>query len=261
MHKMIFCLPLLLAAAPAAAQDRDFCADRPGLGTPACTLAPGQAMIEVGLAGWDHLSDPYSVEDDLTFGDALLRVGLDPRTEVQIGLGGYASNRLRDRASGLIVRTRGAGDVTIALRRGIAGPNGPVALHVFATLPTGAKGIGAGDWSGGVLLPADLSLPNGFELDLTPELDLVPNSSGSGHHAAWGGVVGVSHDLGRKVSVEAELAAWRDEDPAGASTDARAAISLAWQVSPSWQLDFEADHGLTSTAPRHSLAVGFAHRF
>lgn len=261
MHKMMLCLPMLLAAVPAAAQDRDFCADRPGLGTPACTMAPGQAMIEVGLASWDHLSDPSSVEDDLTFGDALLRVGLDPRTELQVGLGGYASNRLRDRTSGLIARTRGAGDVTLALQRGIAGPNGPVAVQVFATLPTGAKGIGAGDWSVGVLVPAGFNLPNGFELDLTPEFDLEPDSSGSGHHVLWGGVVGVSHGLGRKMSAAAELAAWRDADPAGASTDARAALSLAWQVGPDWQLDFEADHGLTSSAPRHSLIVGFAHRF
>jgi len=45
-------LPLaLLAAAPAMAQDkqRDFCPDRPGLGTPPCTFDPGHGDIEVGL--------------------------------------------------------------------------------------------------------------------------------------------------------------------------------------------------------------------
>ena len=48
-------LALLPLAAHAA--EREFCANRPGLGTPACTLAPGSAMVELGIAAWDHTSD------------------------------------------------------------------------------------------------------------------------------------------------------------------------------------------------------------
>lgn len=46
--------PLLTAfallAVPVAAQDRPFCANRPGLGTPVCTLSPGTGQLETGLA-------------------------------------------------------------------------------------------------------------------------------------------------------------------------------------------------------------------
>ena len=87
------------AATSAYAEDRDFCADRPGRGTPACTLSPGEVMLETGVVSLDHDADAQSATDTLTFADTLVRVGVDERTEVQIGLTGYAHARSRDRAS------------------------------------------------------------------------------------------------------------------------------------------------------------------
>jgi hypothetical protein len=259
--RRLIALSLSLCAAPAAAQDADFCADRPGLGTPACTMPAGQVMAELGVAGWDHSADPATVEDDLTYGDLLVRLGIDDRTEVEVGFGGYGTVRSRDRFSGNLSRSHGLGDVSIAVRRSVSGPGGPVALHVYATLPTGADGIGAGDWSAGALLPIDLNLPAGFEIDLTPEVDAAVDASGHGRHLAWGGVAGLAHPAGRNLSLEAEIGAWRDNDPAGHATDVRAALSLAWQAGKDWQIDLEGDAGLSAAAPRHSLLIGMARRF
>ena len=261
MRCFLLALPLVLIAVPTAAKADDFCADRPGLGTPACTMPTGQVMAEVGLLGWDHLADPSSVEDDLTYGDLLVRVGLDDRTELQVGLGGYSANRSRDRLSGGLTRQSGLGDLSLGLRRSLSGPGGPVALQVTVTMPSGHSGIGAGDWGASALLPMGVELPAGFEFDVTPEVDAAVNASGSGRHLAWGGVAGLGHAVGTKVSMEAEIGAWRDNDPAGHATDARGALSLAWQAGKDWQLDLEGDVGLTAAAPRHSLMVGIAHRF
>jgi len=253
------CLSLALGFAPqiAHAEDRDFCANRPGLGTPACTLAPGRAMIEVGLAGWDHTSDSASVEDEVTLGDALLRVGVTETTEVQIGLASHVIDRSRDRVTGVVMRDAGIGDGTFAVRQSLSGPNGKVALQAFVTAPL----RGGGPASFGMLLPAGFDLPSGFEIDFTPEVDLAANESGNGHHLAWGGVVGLSHPLGKQVSLTGEVAAFRDEDPTGHSTDARVAGSIAWQVGEHFQLDFEADAGLSSGAPDRSLLFGLAWQF
>ncbi|MBW8755244.1 MAG: transporter [Sphingomonadales bacterium] len=250
-----------LSATAAQAEERDFCADRPGLGTPACTLAPGSAMVELGIGAWDHTTDAASVEDDVTLGDVLLRVGVTETTEVQIGVTGHVVQRSRDRASGSVDRVAGMGDGTLAIRQSLSGANGPVAIEVFAAAPLGKPPIGAGQWSGGILLPAGFTLPSGFELDFTPELDVTANGSGPGHHLAWGGVAGLSHGLGRQVTLTGEVAAFRDEDPGGHSTDARVAGSFAWQVSGHFQLDFEADAGLTAGAPDRSLALGLAWQF
>ena len=47
----ILAAALLASAAPAGAEGlRDFCPDRPGLGTPPCTMDPGHFDVELGLA-------------------------------------------------------------------------------------------------------------------------------------------------------------------------------------------------------------------
>lgn len=260
MRSLPLCLPvvlLALLAAPALAQDRDFCANRPGLGTPPCTLAPGSTMIETGVAEWDHSADPGSVDDSITFGDLLLRVGVSQSAELQFGLTSYTHDRVRDRASGLVARSSDVGDAWVAVRRGIAGPNGPVAIEAFASAPADHPGR----WSAGVLLPASVDLPAGFQFALTPEIDLAADAGGGGRHVAYGGVVGLSHALAATVSLAGELAAFEDADPAGHSLDARFAASLAWQATPRLQLDVEADAGLSAGAPDTALMIGFADRF
>ncbi|MDE2596375.1 MAG: transporter [Sphingomonadales bacterium] len=258
-------LRLLIAAItlalphPACAQERDFCASRPGLGTPACTMAPGTLMVETGIAGWEHTRDSSSAEDNVTLGDFLLRLGVSDRTELQLGFGGWQHQRVHDSTG--VSSGHGIGDILLGFRHGLAGPNGPVAVQGFITLPTGTGTATAGDWGAGLLLSAGKNLPGGFEIDVTPEIDAAVNGSGKGRHLAWGGVLGLSHPLGQSVSLTGELAAFRDQDPDGASTDARAALSLAWQAGRNVQFDLEADAGLANGAPRRALLVGFARRF
>ncbi|HSQ95563.1 MAG TPA: transporter [Croceibacterium sp.] len=246
-----------LLATPALAQERDFCANRPGLGTPPCTLAPGSAMIETGVAEWDHSADAASTDDSTTFGDLLLRVGVSQGAEVQFGLTSFTHDRVRNRATGVVVHSSNVGDALVAVRQGIAGPNGPVAIETFVSAPADHPG----HWSAGVLLPASVDLPAGFQFALTPEIDLAADAGGGGRHLAYGGVLGLSHALAATVSVAGELAAFEDADPAGRSLDARLAASLAWQATPRLQLDVEADAGLSAGAPDTALMIGFAERF
>jgi hypothetical protein len=260
-------LPALLVAVAALlpcaahAEEREFCADRPGLGTSACTLAPGDAMVEIGLAAWDHSRDAGSIEDDVTAGDLLVRVGVGETTEIHLGFTGYARQRVRDRTGSGVTRISGVGDVTLAVRQGLAGGNGPVAIQAFVTLPTAKDALGVGRLSGGVLLPVDIDLPGDLELGLTPELDIIPDTKRDGRHVAWGGVVGLAHPLGESLSLSGEVGVFRDDDPDEASTDARFAAALAWQVAERVQVDFEVDAGLSAAAPDRTLALGLAWRF
>lgn len=245
--------------APARAEERDFCADRPGLGTPACTVAPGEAMVEVGLGEWDHTTSTDAVNDVVTIGQVDLRLGLTQRSEVLLGFGGWTHQR--DRAGGAIAAAAGTGDITIGIKRGLAGPDGPFAVQAFVTLPAG-KGPGtAGDWGAGAVLPVNLTLPHGFEFDLTPEIDAAVNASGSGRHLAYGSVFGLSHPLGGAAAIAAEVSLSRDLDPAGKETQALAALSLAWQAGPRFQIDLEGDCRLAGSEPDHALMIGFARRF
>lgn len=248
-------------AAQAHAGDREFCAERPGQTTPPCTLEPGRAMIETGIAGWTRESDPASHTDTLSLGSSLLRLGLTSRFEAQVGWTPLGISWQRDLASGALTRTASGGDATLGFIYGLAGADSPVALQGFVSLPTGGRAIGAGDWGAGLRLPVAVELGGGAQLGLTPEIDAAVNASGSGRHLAYGGAAGIGLPLTGKLTLGLDLALFRDEDPDEATTLATSGASLAWQVGANTQLDVGGTLGLNSASPDATLYLGVAHRF
>ena len=171
--------PLLLAAGTARAEElRDFCPDRPGLGTPACTMDRGHVAVELGLGDWTLTRQSGEREDDIATGDLLVRYGLASSLEMQIGWTAYT--HVRTRSGNVVARNGGTGDVFVALRQNLHDPDGSgfsIAVMPYATLPTGSHGIGAGDWGAGMLVPISYELPHGLALDLTAEADAADRKS------------------------------------------------------------------------------------
>jgi len=265
MLRSIWLFAAVAAAVPtlAAEERRDLCPDRPGLGTPACTIDAGAVMLEVGMAGWalDRTAD--SRTDAFTFGDALLRAGLTPSLEVQLGWTMLGHVRERDRATGDVTRRTRIGDVTLALRQNLSNPDGSgfsVALMPYATLPLGGEGVGAGDWGAGMIVPVSFEL-GALSLGFTPHVDSAVDSDGRGRHTAYGSVAGVGVGLSDDVSMAAEVSLTRDRDPGGHTTEALAGLSAGWQPGPDSQWDVGANVGLNRDSPDIELYFGFARRF
>lgn len=261
---------LLLAAAAAAAPTfadeggrRALCPDRPGLGTPACTVDPGALVLEVGLADWtlDRTADTRT--DSWSFGDALLRAGLTPSLEVQFGWTMLGHVRARDRVAGTVASRTRTGDVRLALRQNLHNPDGSgfsLALMPYATLPLGGEGVGAGDWGAGLIVPASVEL-GALSLGLTPHIAAAVDGDGDGRHLAYGSVVGIGFGVSDDVSIAAELSLTRDRDPGGHSSEALAGLSAGWQPDADSQWDMGANVGLNRDSPDVQLYLGFARRF
>ena len=252
----------VLSGVAQADELRDFCADRPGNGTPACTMDPGHLMLEVGLVDWTRDRQDTARTDTWTAGDILLRYGVGESTELQLGWTAYGEVHTRD--TGLDDRISGSGDVLIALRQNLQNPDGSgvsVALMPFLTLPTGGEAIGAGKWSGGLVLPVGIDLGGDFSLGLTAELDATPNSERGGHHAAYAGTIGLGIPLTGSLGASLELTASRDLDPAGHSQERAAAVSFAWEVSDDIQLDLGSNFGLNRQTADAEVYAGIARRF
>ncbi|MGN6357443.1 MAG: transporter [Novosphingobium sp.] len=252
----------LAACAPlsAHAEEREFCAERPGQTTPPCTLERGRAMIETGIAQWTRESDPTLRTDTLTLGSSTLRLGLASRLEAQVGWTPLGIVWEHDTASGNTARRTSGGDATLGLTYGLAGANGPVALQGFVSLPTGGAALGTGDWGAGLRLPAAVEL-GGVEVGLTPEIDAAVNGSGSGRHLAYGGAAGVGVPLAERLQLGIDVALFRDEDPEGASILANVGASLAWQAGANTQFDVGGTVGLNAASPDAALYFGIARRF
>ena len=253
----------VMASCAHAETQRDLCADRPGLGTPACTVMPGQVIVEAGIADWTLARQSSSRTDAVQAAQLLLRAGLADHLEVQIGWNGYGHIRTRD-ALGNVTAANGAGDMRIALKRNLMNPDGSgtsLAIMPYVTLPVGKSSVGAGDWGVGMILPASVSLAHGIGLALTPEIDAAVNQSGSGRHLAFGSVAGVSLPLIRNISLTTELSWFRDNDPSDHSNHLLSGMSLAWQPSKAFQLDIGANLRLGGNAANQEIYFGIARRF
>ena len=254
----------LVVGVPADAQERrDLCPDRPGLGTPACTVDEGDIVFELGIGDWTRDRNGSVRTDAIVAGDALLRVGLTSSLEAQIGWTAVGRVRERDRALGTVATQTGVGDVTIALRQNLRNPDGSgfsVAAMPYVMLPVGGQAIGAGDWGAGLLLPASVELGS-VSLGLTPQVAAATDGDGKGLHLAYGASAGVGFDVTDNLSMAVELAAVRDRDPAGHVTELLGGISAGWQVGDDSQWDIGANIGLNQDSPDMQLYLGFVQRF
>ena len=258
---------VLTTAAPAVADDaaRDFCADRPGNGTPTCVLDQGRVQLEMGVADASFSHSAGVHEDSLSLGATEMRAGLTGTMEAQLSWAPYTSIHDHDTATGARSHADGIGDVTLALRQSLRNPDGSgfsVALQPFVTAPTGDKDIGASEWQGGLILPLSLELESGLSLSVSPEIDVLPGADGHGSHAGWGGAAGVSAEIGT-VTTGAEIWLGVDDDPAGRQTQASFDLTAAWapEALYDFQIDVGLNLGLTHDTPGIEIAAGIARRF
>lgn len=260
---------LLLAIAAllpetAWAQEREFCPDRPGIGTPACTMSPGRTSLEVGLASWTLDRNSDEREDSFLFGDTLIRRGIAEHAEVQVGLTMLGTARTRDRTSGEISRQTTVGDLTVALRRNIQNPDGDgfsLALMPFVTVPVGKSPIASDRWAAGVLVPSTFALSDAVSLEATTEFDAEPDEEGHGRHFAASEVLGATFALTKALSATAEYQVLVDLDPDDKHVEHLSGLSLGWMPSERLQLDIGANFALDHDAPDAEVYLGFARYF
>jgi hypothetical protein len=253
---------LALGCAPARAEGRDFCPDRPGLNAPPCIIDTGRVAVEVSVVDWTRDRQGGARADTVLVGDTLVRAGLTDTVEALFGWTAYGHVRVRQGAA--VTKESGVGDVSLGLKANLRNPDGSgasVAVQAYATLPTGGRAIGAGTWSAGVLLPVSFDLGRGLSFVATPELDAAANQSGSGRHLAWGSAAGLELDLSDDVTLAGEVQIIRDRDPGGRTTQALSEASLAWQPGPDTQLDIGVVAGLNRDSPDVEVIAGIARRF
>lgn len=256
-------LVALALAGGARAQERDFCPDRPGKGSPPCVLDKGRFQVEVSAADatFDR-NDGISVRD-VAYGGLELRLGLTSTVEGQLAWTPH--ERVRTKDHGVVSTSSGASDLGLALRWSLRNPAGDglsVAVQPFVVAPTGADGIGGDAWQGGVIVPASIPLNDDWSISLSPELDVRPDADGSGRHAGYALAGGVGRAVG-SVNLGAELWVDVDDDPAGRVTQASFDLTAAWtpRALKDVQLDASAYVGLNRRTPDLQLVFGVAHRF
>ncbi|CAN5349622.1 transporter [soil metagenome] len=277
MKRIVLACAALLTlglAAPALAGDaagdgtgslRDFCADRPGKGTPTCILDQGHWQVELGLIDGALQRDAATKVEAYGYGDTFVRYGLTETTELQFGITPWTTEKTTDRATGDHQTVDGVGDISLGFRHSLANPDGSglsVAMVGFVTAPTGSKDTRDDGFEGGVLLPVSVPLNADWSLSLSPEVDVAANSDGAGRHAAYTMVAGVGRSYGQ-WAFGGEVWVSHDADPIDASTQSTFDLTAVWSppMLADSQLDFGLNFGLNDQSPDVEFGVGVARRF
>jgi hypothetical protein len=249
-------------AATASAQDREYCPERPGIDTPACTMAKGRVSVETSIADWTRDDQPGSRDDTILFGDTLVRVGVSDTIEARVGWTPVGHDRVRDETG--VDTVNGIGDVTLGLKANLHNPDGAgfsVAVLPYVTLPVGRSQIGSGDWGAGFLVPVTYEISDTVSLDLSPEIDAAVDEDGNGRHLAYSAAAGLAVKLDRDFTLTGELQALRDDDPEEHATQTLAALSVAWSATDDLQFDVFGAAGLNDHTPDARVYAGISRRF
>ncbi|HEX7874436.1 MAG TPA: transporter [Sphingobium sp.] len=259
---VLLCLGLTLGGG--AARARDFCPDRPGVGTTPCTIEKGRVAVELSLADrtWDR--QPDTVIDTVVAGDLALRAGVSDHLELRFAWTPYGRSREEDRMTGEVERTRGIGDVMLGFKRNLIDPDGgalSVALLGSVSLPTGGGAVGAGDWGASLSLPFSMPIGPGLSLGITPEIDAAVDADRHGRHAAYGAMGGVTVEATDALGLTFELGAMRNEEPEETVTELLASLSAGLMLGEDTQIDVATEIALNRNVPDNRFYIGIARRF
>jgi hypothetical protein len=253
----------LLLATSQGVLARDYCADRPGIDTPPCTIEPGKLSAEVSLGDWTHDADAGTITDTVLLGDMALRYGIAEHAELRFGWTAWGHVRTRG-VTGAVDAASGTGDVTLGLKRNLISPDGKgfsLAVLPSVSLPTGGEAIGAGDWGAGLQVPISFPLNKTVSIALTPEIDAAVNSSRHGRHLAYGVAGGLSIAVKDGINLALESQVMRDEDPFDSSTQALAGAAAGFMIGSETQVDLGSEFGLNHNTPDTRVYLGVARRF
>ncbi len=243
---------------------RGLCTDRPTKSTGPCTVDAGHWQVEVDAydVTWDR-TDGVQTRTTVT-ANPTLKLGLTDALDVEAS---YAPRvEVTTTTGGTTTRAASGGDLVLRAKYNLVGNSGgnlAAAVSPFIKLPTAGRQIGNGAVEGGVVAPVQLTLSNGLQLLIDPELDLLQNASGHGNHLNLVNLISVSRPLSPTLTLSAEI--WSDAnfEPLKTVTQTSLDLGLAWipKAMPSVQLDGGVNFGLNRSTPDVQVYAGISHRF
>ncbi|MGI4731496.1 MAG: transporter [Janthinobacterium lividum] len=238
------------------------CTDRPTKANVACTVPAGDVQVEADAINWTRLSVAGTQTDTVLYTNPYLKLGVGTHTDLEVNIAPYETVRTRD-AAGVASTLGGVGDLYLRVKQRLTSDAAKtqVSLIPYVKAPTARLGIGNGQWEGGVIAAANIPIPAGFTLTVGPEVDVLADGDGSGHHANLVMLANLSHPIGKKITAYGEFWTGQNLDPAGHVQQYSLDTAVAYLISPTWQVDLGGNFGLNRATPGSQLYLGVSTRF
>ena len=251
----------IFTAPAAAADEAPICTDRPTKANVVCTVPAGKLQVETSAIGWSVIKADGARIELLTLGGSFLKFGLSERSDLQLGITPYA--RLDVKAAGLHNKASGVGDVVVRYKNRLTkdGEKLQVAVIPFMKLPAAKRPLGNRKLEGGIALPISFTLAGPVTMTLGPEVDVLANLDGDGHHAALANVFNLSAPIAPRLTLAGELWVNLNFDRTRTIRQSSADVALAYAVSNDLQLDAGANFGLRRDTSDLEAYAGLSVRF
>lgn len=254
-------IALPVPAAAAETEETPICTDRPTKANTVCTVPVGKWQLESSAASWSRTVADGVETKQTTLGSSVVKLGLSDRSDVQVGFTPYA--HAETRAGGIKSEVSGVGDLTVRYKHRLTADDAPVQIAAipFVKLPTADGDIGNGKVEGGLAVPIAIPTGGAVTVVLGPELDMLADADGDGHHPALINLLNVSGPIAPRLTLAGEIWTMTNFDPDDIATLASADAALAWLVSDRIQLDLGANLGLSRNTADVELYAGASVRF
>jgi len=244
---------------------RSFTTDRPTKNASPYSIDAGHLQYEADIANWIYDSpNQRSWSSVLVIGAPTIMVGLTNDTDFEVALATLNDNRNHDANAHIRSDYFGFGDIDTRLKVNLFGNDGgdaALAIVPYVKIPTASVGIGNGYWEGGAYMPFSASLPDGWALSITSEIDFLEDASNAGVHPNFQNLINFSH-LIFTDSLTAAAEFWADVNTdRGAATQYTLDFALSWLATSTLQFDVGLNIGLNKAAPDTQLYLGISQRF
>jgi Putative MetA-pathway of phenol degradation len=245
---------------------RPFCTDRPTKNTGPCSIDAGHFQIESDIfnATFDH--EDGVTTDTYVYTDPNLKLGLTDDTDVELSVAPFTQVDTHDQKTGTHETLSGFGDMFVHLKTNFAGNAGGdfgFAIDPFVKIPTAPNEIGNGAFEGGLPVPMQFGLSDTWSLSATPELDVLKDNVGEGHHASFQMPVGLTYAVSSTTTLSGEVWGNFNEDPSGNTNQYSVDFAATWQPpgTKDFQLDCGINFGLNKNTPATQAYVGVSKRW
>ena len=191
---------------------RAFDTDRPDKTNSAHTVDAGHFQLEMDMFAYSHgrhnSERSFLQNDNWTFANTNLRIGLTNWADLQFLIPFYQVNRDKDTSTGLAIHQQGISDLTVALKLNFWGNDGGKTsggLELFVKSPTAHHNLGNGKTEGGALAIFGFGLPGDFDVGINSGVSINANDTGSGRHAEIINSISVSRKIFGPLSAYPEF--------------------------------------------------------
>jgi hypothetical protein len=200
-----------------ADQLRGMDTDRPNVTNTPHTIDAGHLQIETGIIDYSYFRDRSASnnirEDDFSFGQFNLRLGVLNNLELNAVVNAYDRADSHDYAAGTSLHTGSFGDTTIGGKLNLWGDESgdstwetALAIQPQFKFPTSRDNVGNGRFEFSVAAPFLMNLPADFHLGLQPGVSYERNSADTGYVTGFPTSISLDRVVVGKLDVYLEYA-------------------------------------------------------